>query len=388
MGSPSPYRPLQILGYIFIAGVLFFLSACSGDYRPVAGGPTGTVTVVMDSTSWRGPAGDAVREVFQEPILTLPQAEPMFTVQYVNLTSIDQFERVISPRRYLFFAGTLSDTSNVDRFVRARIDSSAQAAIRNGEPGLFQIEDLWRRRQLVYYTTAYSDTALASTIRANKDLIQFNFNEATREQMEVEMYRRLRQPEIEAAMRDSHDFHVKVQHDYLVAVDTTNFFWMRRFVDQTNWRSLFVYYADNADPNNVRLPWVLEVRDRLTETWITGNLGDFVKIDRRQPIESEQINFLGRYGLEVRGLWHMVGYDQEGELRSAGGGGPFVNYTFYDEEQGRIYMIDGMIFAPRYDKRELLRQVETIAYTFQTRREYERAQIADQADDASRPAPE
>jgi hypothetical protein len=49
-----------------------------------------------------------------------------------------------------------------------------------------------------------------------------------------------------------------------------------------------------------------------------------------------------------------------------GMGGPFLNYTFYDESSRRLYMIDGMVFAPGYDKREFLRQMEVISHTFRT----------------------
>lgn len=180
------------------------------------------------------------------------------------------------------------------------------------------------------------------------------------------MFSSYRQREMEDQLMERHGFALNVQHDYLTAVDTTGLVWLRRFVDQQNWRSVFVYYLDGADPTSLSPDWVLEARDRLTETWLTGSLGDFVRIDRRRPITTEEINFLGRYGLETRGLWHMVGYDQDGVLRSAGGGGPFLTYTFFDEEQGRLYLIDGMVFAPKYDKRELVRQLEVIAHTFRT----------------------
>ena len=61
----------------------------------------------------------------------------------------------------------------------------------------------------------------------------------------------------------------------------------------------------------------------------------------------------------------MVHYDN-GVKRQSGMGGPFLTYTFYDQESGRVYMIDGMVFAPGYEKREFLRQVEVIAHTFKS----------------------
>ncbi|MYJ45783.1 MAG: DUF4837 family protein, partial [Rhodothermaceae bacterium] len=45
--------------------------------------------------------------------------------------------------------------------------------------------------------------------------------------------------------------------------------------------------------------------------------------------------------------------------------------AFYDEPSGRLYLIDGMVFAPNFSKREFMRQMEVIAYTFRTLEEEE-----------------
>ncbi|PSQ65454.1 MAG: DUF4837 domain-containing protein, partial [Bacteroidetes bacterium QH_2_64_74] len=50
-------------------------------------------------------------------------------------------------------------------------------------------------------------------------------------------------------------------------------------------------------------------------------------------------------------------------------GGPFVTYTFYDRSTDRVYMLDGSVFAPDYDKLDLLRQMEVMARTFRTAEE-------------------
>jgi len=44
-------------------------------------------------------------------------------------------------------------------------------------------------------------------------------------------------------------------------------------------------------------------------------------------------------------------------------GGPFVNYVFFDEENNQMVMIDGFVFAPGRGKRDLLLQLEAIAYS-------------------------
>jgi len=189
------------------------------------------------------------------------------------------------------------------------------------------------------------------------------------------MFRRGRQPEVEERLLRDHAFMVKVQHDYLIAEDTTNFVWLRRILSDT-WRSLFVHYVEYADPRVISPAWIYAQRDSLARAYLQGNVGGYVQTDRRQALETHEVDFRDRYALETRGLWHMVGPDNSGEIVSYGMGGPFVNYTIYDEESGRIYMIDGMVFAPGFEKREFLRQLEVIAYTFRSRGEVESALVA------------
>ena len=41
-------------------------------------------------------------------------------------------------------------------------------------------------------------------------------------------------------------------------------------------------------------------------------------------------------------------------------GGPFVSITTLDTKNSRMITIDGYVFAPEFDKREYLREVEAI----------------------------
>ncbi len=171
---------------------------------------------------------------------------------------------------------------------------------------------------------------------------------------------------------ENHHFAVHAQHDYVVAMDTSNFIWLRRTLSDT-WRSFFIYYEENADPSKLSPEWIYNARDALTQRFVQGTSGGWIEIDRKRPLESEEINFKDRYAYETRGLWHMVG-EENGEKIQFGMGGAFLTYAFYDQASARLYLIDGMVFAPNFPKREFLRQLEVIAYTFRTRQEVEQAE--------------
>ncbi len=349
---------------------LLVVAGCSGnaDYRPRAVGPEGIVTVVIDSTQWNGVVGDAIRETLGGYIQTLPVPEPAFELKPAALTSQQALE-VIKKQKNVVFAAPLEDTSNVvSQFLASRLDESVKALIASGQPATIPRPNLWRKNQMVVYLTAQTPEELAAAIYDKEDDLLYTYNNITRERTEVEMFEKGRQVEIEESLLEKHGFAVNAQHDYFVAVDTTNFVWMRRVISTETWRSLFIYFEDNANPGDLSDEWVYTTRDSLTKHHIQGTLAGYVEIDRRRTLETENINFLDRYGFETRGLWHMV-IEENGEKLPMGMGGAFVTYAFYDEDSGRNYLIDGMVFAPNFPKREFLRQLEVIAHTFRSQEE-------------------
>jgi hypothetical protein len=46
-------------------------------------------------------------------------------------------------------------------------------------------------------------------------------------------------------------------------------------------------------------------------------------------------------------------------------GGPFLNYAILDEENNRIISLDGYVYYPNNDKRDLLLQLEAMFYTLE-----------------------
>ncbi|MFQ5569983.1 MAG: DUF4837 family protein [Rhodothermales bacterium] len=360
----------------FLAGLLLttmlFLTGCgSSDFRPNAIGAEGEIYVVIDSVQWQGTVGEALRNQLGEYIRTLPAVEPIFDLKPVHLTSTRMFEQ-IKEFKNLVFAAPLSDTTNEAKFLNSLLSDEAKQAIFNGGNAVVPRSNVWRRRQQVFYLTAATPEALTEAIEQEGENILFRFNEVTRQRVHRQMFEKGRQPDIEATLMEKHGFAVNAQHDYQIAIDTTNFVWLRRILPDTR-RSLFVYYEEQANPADLTPEWVYATRDSLTRRYVQGSLWGTVTIDRRRPLESSEINFKNRYALESRGLWVLAERTEDGRLY-VDGGGPFLTYAFYDQPSGRLYMIDGMVFAPGFSKREFLRQMEVIAYTFRTREEVEQEQ--------------
>lgn len=356
------------LALIFVG----LLAGCEGDYRPDAVGKEGEITVVMDSSLWTGPVGEAFRNNVTPWIETLPQPERYFEIRHLELTSERTYESV-QDLKNVVIAAPLSDSTNEATFLRRRLSENALQAIQNGQSAVVEKPNLWRRSQRTFFVTAATPEALAKTFEERGREIKRSVKEVTLQRMEKEMYDRARQYALEDTLMNRHGFAINVQHDFQIAVDTTTessgFVWLRRVLAQTR-REFFVYYKENADPSEITSEWIYETHDSLTREHFRGNIRGFVRIDYRRALTTRQTNVLDRYGYKSRGLWHFVQpTDEEGEYMNLAGGGPFLVYTFYDQPSDRLYMLHGSVFAPDFDKLRFIRQMEIMANTFRTETE-------------------
>ena len=77
----------------------------------------------------------------------------------------------------------------------------------------------------------------------------------------------------------------------------------------------------------------------------------------------EYIKYKNREFAQVRGFW---------EVHNDYMGGPFISHSFYSRDGKEVIVLEAFVYAPKYDKRNYLRQVESIIYSFQWEDEQEK----------------
>ena len=77
-------------------------------------------------------------------------------------------------------------------------------------------------------------------------------------------------------------------------------------------------------------------------------------VDKEVPTVVKEVNFNDNYAREVRGLWNVAGDFM---------GGPYLSYTILDIERQRVVCAEAYVYAPKYNKRNYLRQLEAILLT-------------------------
>lgn len=328
--------------------------AC-GDVKVAATGQEDEILVFADDSTWTS-IESAVLSAFQDTILT-PQPEPLYLIKRIPFEEYSKYEHQV----YRIVLAPLYGTGQVAQFVRESLEPSIQQLVAEGKEYVFNKYDSKARGQLLMFLVGSDLRSLGSAlVTKGPDLLYyFKSMSLKRDLASLASERSYQKVEIERSLLDRYGWKLTVQHDFVVAVDSSEgrFFWMRRANPSDMERWIFVSWIDAQDPNILTDEYAIRLRDSLTSLYLQ-TVGNEAHVEiAPYNLEIQNMSFLGRFAYEMRGNWRFS---------DKSGGGPFVNYTFYDEQSRRIYVTDGSIFAPRVEKKKLILQVDAILHTFRT----------------------
>lgn len=347
---------MKILYIILPLVFAFALAACEGDYRPMSKGSIDEIIVVMDSTQRSSETALALDETFGRAIETLPTAEGLYRLVYRDFRSNAELEDLKEYKNVIFVSPIDAET-NVGTFIRALISDDVENRVRNEESFAFPLENRWVRDQWTLILTSTSDDVLAEKIRNSEESLVGHLTEREFKRRLDEIYRRGEQTELADSLHDKHGWSVRMQHDYVWTTDTTNAAVFRRILPENN-RWLWSWWEDDVEsPEFITDEWINATRDSLMEIYMRGTREEsYITTEYRRPVITKPVERDDRFiGYETLGTWRMT----EDYM-----GGPFVNFTYYDPETKRLYMIEYGQFAPNVPKRRFVRQFQAMGRTF------------------------
>mgnify|MGYP000604444374 CR=1 FL=1 len=330
---------------LFIA--LFFSFINCGEeenteiYKPSAIGTQGIVNIVMDNVLWEGRLGEIVKDKIAPMIEYYPNQEYLFdlihsTKKEFNMSSKKQ-------RNIIEF--TLNKSENI-------------------EPNLTYSSDIWASGQSIIKIIGRNQQDLYDLFISHSQEIQDHFMKLEIEQLKSNL---MSSPNYLAKKQllDSHNLSLTVPVDMSLIINNSTFaaFEQIRLVSekQTNpgdvQQFVIVYHYPYTDKNQLTKEYLLNKRDSITKQYFRGVGDDSYMItapDSLVPSFEKEVLFKGNYAFEIRGLYSMVN-----DFR----GGPFVNISVIDEARKRIITIEGHVFAPKFNKRSYMMELETILNT-------------------------
>ncbi|MEX2600720.1 MAG: DUF4837 family protein [Balneolaceae bacterium] len=349
----------QNIGLLLLLAGFLFSTACEGDYRQRAIGDNVEIFVVMDSTLHESETAAALRETFGRYLQTIPgQPEELYTLRFRDFRSNEELEQ-LQKYKNLIFAGPIDDETNASTLIRGVLSDEVEERVRSGESFAFPLNNHWYRDQWALVLTSSSDSELAENIRRAEEELVGRALDRELARWEESIYERAEQVEVSDSLWNRNGWSVRMQHDYVQTVDTSKVIVYRRYLPNNN-RWMWAWWQDDVpDAGFVNPEWINATRDSLMEIYMRGERPQsYLQTDYNRGLETREIDRDDRIvGWETMGIWEMTA-----DLM----GGPFVNFTYYDPETERLFMIEYGQFAPNVGKRRFVHQFRAMGRTFES----------------------
>lgn len=303
-------------------------------------GEPGEVIVVIEKSNWEGPIGAILRETLESDYPFLPQREPRYSL--INITH-NAFSNLFQAHRNIIIV-------NIDK---------------DAAPGITSKYNVWAKPQCVIYIDAIDKQSALTMLSQKKDEMLKTIEQAERNRViaNSKKYEETRiAPEVNAMADGSPHFPT----GYAIKKKTKNFIWVT-YDTQYSSQGIFVYktpYKGGKDA--LSLDNIIQRRNEVLKNNVPGMFENtYMTTSSFATPAIEYLKHDGREIAQIRGLW---------EVENDFMGGPFISHSFYSPDGKYIITIEGFVYAPKYNKREYLRQVESIIYSFEWKKNSEKSE--------------
>lgn len=319
-----------------IFGIIATLSAvsCGNNTKPLlpnVSGKAGEVIVVVGKDNWEGNLGNEIGSLLARDCEYLPQREPLYSL--VNLAPSAFSDMFKLHRNILIF----------------NIDSSV------AKQGVIYRTDVWARPQCVIQVNATCADSAIVVLRKNGENIAGAIEQAERNRgiANTLLYEEPKLGEVVSKMIGGR-IHFPVGYNLKKVTD--DFIWIAD-EKQYSTQGVFVYKYPVTDKTPFTEENIIARRNAFLKEYVPATAeGSYMTTS---VFVKPGIKFLKYHNLdfvETRGLW---------EVYNDYMGGPFVSHSFYSKDGKEIIALEAWVYAPKYDKRQYLRQTESLLYSFE-----------------------
>ena len=325
---------VRISTFFFLISILA-LSACEfgdaikGENLPSSSGKYGEVLVVLDTSYEGGPVGDKIREIFQSEVPSTPQSEPLF-----RMSTVDKyhFKSILKRSRNLFKIDIDKQNQN-----KVKVDRS-----------------VWAKDQLLINVYANSTESALRILDKNTQIIRDYFNQEEVDRLQAQ-YKKQLQTDLMEVIEDRFGVKINIPPAFVQMNTDSTIIWLKkekRIGQHSIVQGVLIYSQDYTSQKIFDDSAMVSLRDAITKRTIEGaRENSYMQVYDKLPLYSKEINLNGLYAKEYRALWYM-----ENDFM----GGPFIHTTVVDEGNQKVIHLDGFVYAPKFTKREYIRELEAI----------------------------
>ncbi|OQA00312.1 MAG: hypothetical protein BWY70_00741 [Bacteroidetes bacterium ADurb.Bin408] len=322
---------LFLSGILLVCLILSISCKNNNSGLPSSTGKTAEVLFVIDRFHWDGTAGNNIKQIFTAEYQVLNQPEPLFNLAHIEP---GDFSKIFQSHRNIIIVEIKDSISKDMMEIR---------------------KDVWAQPQLVIKMVSQTPGGFVEMLEKHSKQIIALLYETERKRMQ-KSFSNEQDMSLTNALQQGFGFSMTLPKGYFMAKKSGDFCWIRRETEETS-MGLLVYTYPYTDTISFNSTYILNLRDSLTRIHIPGPRdGSFMQVSHKVVLPvSKKTTFNNRFAVETRGLW-----DMKGDFM----GGPFINYTFTDSTQQKIITLDGFVYAPRFDKRNYIIQLESIIFSY------------------------
>lgn len=334
---------MKTLAKILAIVLIFNFAACdssnegSGDKKnrkpnkilASSSGKVNEMVVVIDHELWKGEVGNQVREIFAKDIVGLPQPEALYRI--INVAPVN-FNNIFKGARNILIVQKVEGE-------KAKLDMAT---------------NVYAMPQVVETLQANSDESLIASLKKMKETMVSKYKEQDLHSVQSR-YKKIARNDI--ADFDSKGISIILPNTYLPIEHEGDFWWYRSDIKEgKHYPSLnfMLYITPMEGEFDLSGSKIISTRDSISKRYIQGPVdGTYMQTETRAEYAPKMFNTLvGEYiAIETRGLWRI-----EGDFM----GGPFINYTIFDEKNKRVITAEGFIYAAGVKKRDYMFEMEAI----------------------------
>jgi len=323
-----------LLALLALSGI--GLSSCKNGQEislPPCTGKPGEILIIMADDLYKGAAGDTLVGFLtqEEPALPgtgMEGAEAMFNVLHLPPSALNN---TLRPARNLLI-----------------VDVGSQYT----KPEIAVFRDYWAADQLLMRINAPDRDQLVKLVTDSRmDILNIMRNgEVDRL---VSYNRKYKNQDLSDKILREHDIDVSLPKGFEIKVDTGNFLWVQFDPAEVTQGVLFWSYPYTSE-KQLELAELQAFTDDFLRPRLPGPSApakvSYMRIVPDVKVMSHTFTMNGNFVREMKGLW---------EVKVDFMGGPFISWTMVDEKRNRIVTAFGFVFAPKVDKRNQVRKIES-----------------------------
>ena len=323
---------------------------------PTAFGNINQLMLVADSSLMSSDLGDSLLYYYASAYPIMPQPEPIFDIVFRTPEDL-LAQPVLQELRSYLIVGNLNDrNSSTTRMIRNDISDAKLEKAREEGFGTAVGRDKWARGQLLIYVFGKNREELLRGLVTSFPAVAKRFNDSDRERIDATTFFNGENREVMDLVRNRLGADIRVPKSYqLTPIQDSSVLWLRKDIPEGS-MNILMTKLPYQDQEQLSKSGIKSIRDSIGRRYVASTAPNtYMRInDVDLPMFSDVTSVNGDYALEARGIWEM-----ENDFMA----GPFVSYLIHDPDRQELLFLDGFVYRPNEEKRNLVQELEYILRT-------------------------